>query len=103
MEAHCHELQTHAYGLSLRGSSLQLRQHANILLDKVTEWLELTRRLALEIKKNPNALGVAAVDYLMYAGHISLAAHWLRMEEVSTGLRNSQVGDVQFHDAKIKV
>lgn len=65
--------------------------------------MEITERLAIQIKKNPNALGIAAVDYLMYAGYITLADHWLRMEEVSSQLYTTEGADKGFHEAKIKV
>jgi hypothetical protein len=103
INAHCEALRQRARHLTIAGSSANVRKHAEVLHNKANEWEELTERLAVQIKKNPNALGVAAVDYLMYAGYVTLSDHWLRMEEVSSKMYHDEGSDKGFHEAKIKV
>lgn len=101
--AHCETLRQRARHFTISGTSAQVRKHAEVLHSKTLEWEELTQRLAIQIKKNPNALGVAAVDYLMYAGYITLADHWLRMEDISSKMYRDEASDKGFHEAKMKV
>ena len=54
-------------------------------------------------KKDKNAVGSASVDFLNYSGYVTLAEHWLRMEEVATKKMNSGQGEKDFLDSKIKV
>lgn len=54
-------------------------------------------------KKDKNAVGSASVDFLNYSGYITLAEHWLRMEEVASKKIQSGKGDADFLDSKIKV
>lgn len=54
-------------------------------------------------KKDKNAVGSASVDFLNYAGYITLAEHWLRMEEVATKKMAKNEGDKDFLDSKTKV
>lgn len=76
-----------------------------MLHHKADEWIELTRRVGIESKKDPNALGLASVDYLMYAGYLTLAEHWLIMEEnASLCIQNSnRTQSLEFYEAKLKV
>jgi hypothetical protein len=87
--------------------SLTLLSLSQMLHKKAEEWIELTRRLSIEIKKDPNALGLASVDYLMYAGYITLAEHWLIMEmTASRYLENRNLNPTQskeFYETKLQV
>eukprot|EP00614_Pseudopedinella_elastica_P007722 CAMPEP_0172598972 /NCGR_PEP_ID=MMETSP1068-20121228/19086_1 /TAXON_ID=35684 /ORGANISM="Pseudopedinella elastica, Strain CCMP716" /LENGTH=648 /DNA_ID=CAMNT_0013399081 /DNA_START=313 /DNA_END=2259 /DNA_ORIENTATION=- len=66
------------YLVSRHGS---LRRHARSLLAHALEWQWLTMRVAARaLLKDREAVAVAADPYLMYAGHVSLASHWLKME-----------------------
>lgn len=76
-----------------------------MLFQKADEWIELTRRISLEAKKDPNALGLASVDYLMYSGYMTLAEHWLIMEEnASLCIANpNRTQTVEFYETKLQV
>jgi hypothetical protein len=54
-----------------------LAKHAETLANLKLEWLELTAWIGLRAQKNPDEVGGAAVDYLMYSGYIVLAYFWL--------------------------
>jgi hypothetical protein len=57
--------------------------HLAVLHQRVKEWIELSHRLSDRAVYHPHTLGIAAVDYLMYCGYLTLADHWLHMEHVS--------------------
>jgi len=42
------------------------------------EWMEVTQALGKRAVANPDEIGAAAVDYLMYSGYIALAYAWAR-------------------------
>jgi hypothetical protein len=83
-------------------SDAQLRGHAWSLLKHALEWQYLTMRVAARAMKDREAVGVAADPYLMFAGHVSLASHWLEMEKVATEKLASGDGllDRDFYKAK---
>jgi hypothetical protein len=60
------------------------------------EWGELTTRVGMAAMKNPDEVGAAAVDYLMYSGYIILAYLWLRMAIAAQAL-----DDAEFAQAKL--
>jgi len=47
------------------------------------EWGEVTAKLGEKAMQNPDEVGAASVDYLMYSGYISLAYMWARMAAVA--------------------
>jgi hypothetical protein len=57
--------------------------HLAVLRQRVKEWVELSHRLSDRAAYHPHTLGIAAVDYLMYCGYLTLADHWLHMEHIS--------------------
>jgi hypothetical protein len=78
-----------------------------MLHKKAEEWIELTRRLSIEIKKDPNVLGLASVDYLMYSGYVTLAEHWLIMEMAASRLLEDKHATpsqrTEFYETKLQV
>lgn len=85
-----------------------LRSRAWDLLKHSIEWQVLTYRIAAKAVKNKEVVSSASVDYLMYAGHVTLASHWLKQEVVATaklaelaaGGETAQEAD--FYKAKIQ-
>ena len=47
------------------------------------EWGDVTAKLGEKAMQNPDEVGAASVDYLMYSGYISLAYMWARMAAVA--------------------
>lgn len=47
------------------------------------EWGEITGKLGEKAMSNADEVGAASVDYLMYAGYISLAFMWARMASIA--------------------
>jgi len=57
----------------------QLKAHVTQLNELNQQWGELTLKVGTAAMKNPDEVGAAAMDYLMYSGYIILAYLWLRM------------------------
>ncbi|WNG38381.1 acyl-CoA dehydrogenase [Archangium violaceum] len=67
------------------------------------QWNWLTTRLMLSARKDRDMIGSAAVDYLMYAGYVSLAYNWALMAEKSfEKLEKGGAETPEFYRAKIQ-
>jgi len=101
---HCGLLRAEAVKLISSGSSGAVKRHALTMLRYSFEWQALTYRIAMGARKNADVIGIASVDYLLYAGYISLAQHWLRMEEAAAKSLASGKGKLpkEFYEAKVK-
>ncbi|WP_116368363.1 acyl-CoA dehydrogenase C-terminal domain-containing protein [Parahaliea mediterranea] len=71
-----------------------LKQHKD-------EWLELSMKIGEAAMQNPDEAGAAAVDYLMYAGYVTLAYFWARMAAVAQQKITAAEGDTAFYQAKL--
>ena len=65
------------------------------------QWGELTTQVGMAAMKNPDEVGAASVDYLMYSGYIILAYLWLRMALVAQAQLDGGDGDADFCRAKL--
>ena len=65
------------------------------------EWLELSMKVGERAADNPEEAGAAAVDYLMYAGYVTLAYFWARMAVVARQKKEAATADGDFYDAKL--
>ncbi|BAN46213.1 acyl-CoA dehydrogenase C-terminal domain-containing protein [Metapseudomonas resinovorans] len=65
------------------------------------QWGELTQKLGMAAMKNPDEVGAAALDYLMYSGYITLAYFWLRMAVVADASRQAGEGDSAYYQTKL--
>ena len=50
---------------------------------------------------NPDEVGAAAMDYLMFSGYVALGYFWLRMAVVAQTKLDDQAGERNFHQAKL--
>ncbi|WP_457788141.1 acyl-CoA dehydrogenase C-terminal domain-containing protein [Pseudomonas sp. PL-6] len=64
------------------------------------QWGELTQQVGMAAMKNPDEVGAASVDYLMYSGYLTLAYFWLRMAVVAQE-KLAAGDDDGFHQAKL--
>lgn len=101
---HCKLLRKDAWAAVMSGATPQIRKHGLVLFGHALAWEALTFRLAMKARKDQDVIGIAAVDYLMYAGYITMGHHWLRMEIASAkALAGSdQRLQKEFYDAKLK-
>src|SRR5690606_34516501 len=66
------------------------------------EWGDLTMHIGLKAMENPEEVGGAAVDYLMYSGYVALAYFWARAAVRSREIIAAGTAEQSFYDAKIK-
>ena len=68
------------------------------------EWNYLTLRLMLIARKDRDMVSSAAVDYLMYAGYVSLGYFWALMAQKSLGKLADKSGaeSEEFYRAKVQ-
>ena len=80
----------------------ELTQCATTLGDYLQKWQGLTQEIGVKAMSNPDEVGAASVDYLMYTGYICLAYYWLRMMDVATKQLAEGTEDKAFYQAKIQ-
>ena len=66
------------------------------------DWQKMTETLGMKAMKNPDEIGAASVDYLMYSGYLTLAYFWAKMAKVAQLKLAAGDEDKAFYDAKIK-
>mmetsp|Transcript_3840 Transcript_3840/g.4662 ORF Transcript_3840/g.4662 Transcript_3840/m.4662 type:complete len:639 (+) Transcript_3840:170-2086(+) len=105
LQEHCSGLYKVGWeALTNPGSSKgEIRSHALKLLKLTADWQLSTFRIAMRARANKDAIGVASDPYLMYAGYVSLAFHWLKMEQAAAkALEKDPEGpDAAFYRSKI--
>ncbi|WP_375741130.1 acyl-CoA dehydrogenase C-terminal domain-containing protein [Pseudomonas boanensis] len=78
----------------------QLKVHVAELARLNQQWGELTQKVGLAAMTNPDEVGAAALDYLMYSGYIILAYFWLRMALVADAKLQDGSGDAAYYQTK---
>ncbi len=66
------------------------------------EWQSLTELVAGKAMKNPDEVGGASVDYLMFAGYVTLAYFWAKSAKVALDKLDSSDEDAAFYQAKVQ-
>ena len=66
------------------------------------DWQKMTETVGLKAMKNPDEIGAASVDYLMYSGYLTLAYFWAKMAKVAQDKLAAGDDDQAFYQAKIK-
>jgi len=99
---HCGELRALCMPLLTSGNA-GLRGRAWSLFYHTLEWQYLTYRVAFRSTKDKEWISSASVDYLMYSGWVTLAAHWLRMEQAAVhSLAKGGDEEPDFYNAKVQ-
>lgn len=105
VNAHIGQLYSYCLDLAREGGGTRLRSHALTLLAHAAEWQFNTYKIAAKAGFNRDAVGVASVDYLMYAGYIHMAYHWLKMEVAAEKALASPAEEreqsAEFYQAKV--
>tara|TARA_R110001592_G_scaffold363393_1_gene687273 strand:+ start:120643 stop:122436 length:1794 start_codon:yes stop_codon:yes gene_type:complete len=65
------------------------------------EWLGLSMKIGESAMQNPDEVGAAAVDYMMYSGYVTLAYFWARMAVLARHKVAEADGDVSFYESKL--
>lgn len=72
------------------------------LLQAIENWQALTRHVGSHVGDNPDELGAASVDYLMFSGYVTLAYYWLKMALVAKEKLAAGTADSDFYQGKIE-
>lgn len=105
INSHCAKLYKDAWAMMTGGATTAVKLHAAKLLRLTAQWQFLTYRVAAAAARDRDAIGAASVNYLMYSGYVSMAHHWLKMEQAAAKkLAKSSEGDLpkDFYDGKVK-
>ncbi|HEY5849491.1 MAG TPA: acyl-CoA dehydrogenase C-terminal domain-containing protein [Lysobacter sp.] len=65
------------------GNDASLADFIAPLREKATQWQQLTMQVGKRAAANPEEIGAAAYDYLMYSGYVVLAYWWARSVAVA--------------------
>ncbi len=68
----------------------------------VAEWEQLTGEIGQKALKDPEEIGAASFDYLMYAGYVTLAYLWLRAATVAEAKLAGGSAEKDFYTAKLE-
>lgn len=80
----------------------EMKEFIKPLRKHYKDWGGLTTRLGLKAMKDREEVGAASVDYLMYAGYITLAYFWAAMADAAfTALKNGTT-EKDYYESKIK-
>ena len=66
------------------------------------DWQKMTENIGTKAMTNPNEIGAASVDYLMYSGYLTLAYFWAKMVKVAQIKLAQGSEEEAFYQAKIK-
>jgi alkylation response protein AidB-like acyl-CoA dehydrogenase len=88
------------YCANIRGKS-QFNAWANAIDSHMDEWVQMTNDIGVSAQNNPEELGAAAVDYLMYAGYVSVGYMWLQMAVNAQQKLDAGTSEVDFYQAKL--
>jgi alkylation response protein AidB-like acyl-CoA dehydrogenase len=82
-----------------------LAPHAAQLSTLIQEWQVISQQIGASAQQNPDEVGAASVDYLMYSGYLVLAFLWLKAEYIALqelSKSSEQPGfDCGFYRAKL--
>ncbi|MBF7073021.1 acyl-CoA dehydrogenase C-terminal domain-containing protein [Glaciecola sp. MH2013] len=89
------------YCASIRDNS-QFNHWSNAIESHVDEWLQMTQDIGLSAANNPEELGAASVDYLMYSGYVTVGYFWLKMAVVAQQKLDEGTSEVDFYQSKLQ-
>lgn len=90
----------HGYCAEVRGHT-QFSAMANDIVSHCDEWQQVTAEIGQAAEKNPDELGAAAVDYLMYSGYIMVGYMWLQIAVKAQEKLDEGSGNKDFYEAKL--
>ena len=90
-----------AQSLVWRKGSKADRKQAWTLTKLALKWRFLGYRLAMQGKKNPDAVGAGSVDFLMFSGYAFMAFMWAKMSTVARAQIKAGEGDRKFLEEKL--
>jgi len=76
-------------------------KHAKALKGYIGTWESLTRSIGFSAMKNVDEVNAAAVDYLMFAGYVTVAYFWAEAAVVSEKALSNGPSEPEFYKTKI--
>ena len=70
--------------------------------EAVVQWAQLSQDVGVKAMSNPEEVGAASFDYLMYSGYVTLAYLWLRAAEVAEQKLQEGSEESDFYTAKLE-
>lgn len=83
-------------------SDLRMRRFTRPLRQLCREWDSLTSQLLMKASQNRDEVGAASVDYLMYAGYLTLGWLWARMAQRAQQVLADGTSEADFYAAKLE-
>lgn len=80
----------------------ELKEFIEPLAAMNKEWGELTLSIGAKAMENPEEVGAAAVDFLMYSGYVTLAYFWADMARKAKETLSAGTTEEGFYKAKIQ-
>jgi alkylation response protein AidB-like acyl-CoA dehydrogenase len=68
---------------------------------KCDEWRDLTREISVVAQADPNEVGAASVDYLMYSGYVTLAYFWAKSAVAAQKALEAGSTETSFYRGKL--
>ena len=72
------------------------------LMVNVQRWEELSAAIAVRAKANPDEMGAASFDYLMYAGYTVIGYLWAKSASVALKQLAAGTTEPEFYQSKVK-
>jgi len=79
-----------------------MKEFVEPMLKSLEQWQKLTQTIGAKAMTNPDEIGAASVDYLMFSGYVTLAYFWARMAKTAQLKLAQGTDDTKFYQAKIK-
>ncbi|GGY64748.1 acyl-CoA dehydrogenase [Cellvibrio zantedeschiae] len=79
----------------------ELSPYADSLTRLHTEWLGVTQHIGALAQQNPDEVGAASVDYLMYCGYIFMGYLWARAAKTALAALATSSDEQDFYRAKL--
>ena len=79
-----------------------MAQHIQALGAYCKQWQEITTDVGKKAMSNADEIGGASVDYLMFAGYVTLAYFWAKMAAVAHSKLESAGEDKAFYETKLQ-
>ncbi|HET8707456.1 MAG TPA: acyl-CoA dehydrogenase C-terminal domain-containing protein [Pseudomonadales bacterium] len=83
------------------GESEAMKEFTGPLANYIKEWGDTTMQLGMKAMQNPEEVGGAAVDYLMYSGYITLAYMWALSAAKATEALAAGTAEEGFYKGKL--
>lgn len=79
-----------------------MASYISTLGNYIEQWQSITAKVGKKAMSNADEIGGASVDYLMFAGYVTLAYFWTQMASVAQSKLKESDDDKAFYETKIQ-